>query len=125
MKVNVLKTKSYYQSLSENMLCDCAYCQNYTMQVKSEYPRISAYLEALGIDIEKPFELMFFEPDDIGMLDYLGCQYVVFGNCDDDYFDKIGHVEFRKAPSHPSTGIADEHFILEFYPITLKYNEGG
>ena len=124
MEINVPKTKEYYRTLSEDLLCKCAYCQSYTMQVKSAYPRISAYLDTLGIDIEKPFELMFFEPDKNGMLDYLGCQYIVFGSCDDDYYDEIDHVEFRRAPSHPSTGISEEHFVLEFYPITLKYDGG-
>ena len=124
MKVNVLKTRAFYQSLSEDYLCGCAYCQSYRMQVKSAYPRIAAHLETLGVDVEMPFELIFFDSDENGMLDYIGCQYIVFGSCDDAFYAEIDRVPFCKAEFHPSTEIGDEHFVLDFGPIKLK-SPGG
>ena len=121
MNVNVLKTKEYYHSITEAMLCDCSYCRNYRLQVKSAYPKVTEYLDSLGIDIENPFETSPLEPDENGMLEYCCCQYIVMGNCESEYFCKIDNVEFRVATSFPSTGIEQEHFVLELFPIRLKY----
>jgi hypothetical protein len=90
------------------------------MQIKADYPAVESYLASFGVDIEKPFETSPLEPDENDMLEYCGCQYIVFGNCPDTYRHKIGDVEFRVASSHPSTGIEEEHFVLEFFPIRLK-----
>ena len=124
MKVNVSKTKEYYDSISKDLLCDCGYCHSYRSQVKSIFPEVSEYLKSLGIDIEKPFETSPLEPDENGMLEYCGCQYVVFGVCESDYHHRIDNVEFRKATSYPRTGIEQEHFVLEFFPIKLKFDKG-
>jgi len=121
MTVDVSATQRYYRSIDGDMLCDCGYCKNYRTQVKSEYPTVAEYLSVLGADIEKPFETSPLEPDENGFVTYCGCQYIVFGTCPADYVHRIGDVTFRAASSYPSTGITDEHFVLEFYPIRLKY----
>ena len=121
MTVDVSATKAYYQSITESSLCDCGYCRSYRLQIKSAFPEVSSYLDSLGVDIEKPFETSPLEPDENGMLEYCACQYVVFGNCEDDYCHRIGNVEFRKARSYPSTSIDRVHFVLEFFPVQLKY----
>lgn len=121
MNVNVLESKEYYHSISEAMLCDCSYCRSYRLQIKSAYPLVAEYLNTLGVDIEKPFETSPLEPDENGMLEYCCCQYIVFGNCETDYHYKIGNVEFRVATSYPSTGVEQEHFVLEIFPVQLKY----
>ncbi len=121
MDANIERNRAYYSQLSSNVLCDCAYCQNYYSQVKAAYPDASAYLQSLGIDMEKPFETSPLEPEN-GNLTYCACQYIVFGSCEDEYHDKIGNVEFRKVASYPSTGISEPHFVLELAPITLKAN---
>ncbi len=121
MDVNISKTKEYYDSINSSMLCDCDYCKNFRRKVKAEYTEVSNYLKTLEIDIEKPFETSPLEPDENGILEYCACQYIVFGKCEEDHDFKIGEVNFRKAKSYPSTGIKDEHFVLEFYPIKLKY----
>jgi hypothetical protein len=54
------------------------------------------------------------------MLEYCACWYIVFGSCHDNYRHKIGDVDFCVAFTHPSTGIEEEHFVLEFSPIRLK-----
>ena len=121
MIVDVSATKDYYNSIMDSALCDCSYCRNYRLQIKSALPVVAAYLDSLGIDIEKPFETSPLEPDENGMLEYCGCQYIVFGNCDPEYHYRIGDVKFRVATSYPSTGIEQEHFVIELFPIKLKY----
>ena len=80
MNVNVTKTKEYYTTITDSKLCDCSYCRNYRLQIKSVLPEVATYLESLGIDIEKPFEISPLEPDENGMLEYCGCQYIAFVN---------------------------------------------
>lgn len=121
MNVNVPQTKEFYHSITATSLCDCSYCRSYRVQIKAASPEVAEYLDTLGIDIEQPFETSPLEPDENGMLKYCGCQYIVFGNCKSDYHHRIGNVEFRMATSHPQTGIEQEHFVLEFYPIELKF----
>lgn len=123
MNVNIPKTIEYYHSLSEASMCDCSYCRSYRLQVKSEYPKVAEYLTTLGVDIEKPFETSPLEPDENGMLEYCCCQYIVFGKCDSQYYHRVGEVEFRMATSYPSTGIEQKHFVIELFPIRLKYLE--
>ena len=121
MHADVLKTQALYRSMAEDALCICAYCRSYRAQVRAAYPEVAAYLDALGIDIEKPFETSPLEPDADGLLDYCGCQYVVLGQCGHDFRHRIGEVELRRAASHPSTGIKEEHFLIELFPIRLKF----
>ena len=120
MNVNISETKKYYHSITEASLCDCGYCRSYRLQVRSEYPKVASYLETFGIDITKPYETSAMEPDDKGILEFGCCQYVVFGNCAMDYHYKIDEVEFRVATSYPGTGIEQEHFVIELFPIKFK-----
>jgi hypothetical protein len=120
MHVDIEKTRKYYSQIKAENLCDCNYCKNYYLQIKAAYTEVASYLASLGVDIEKPFEASPLAPDEDGMLEYCACQYIVFGSCPDTYCHKIGNVEFCVATSHPSTGIAEEHFVLEFSPIRLK-----
>lgn len=120
MKVDIEKTKNYYNSITTQKLCDCDYCKNYYLQIKFAYPEVARYLEEFGIDIEKPYELAPLSPDN-NILEYCGCQYIVFGSCKDTYNHKIGDVCFHLATSFPNTGIREEHFVIEFYPIKLNY----
>ena len=120
MNVDIAKTKEYYAALADNELCDCSYCRNYRLQIKSAYPDVAEYLMTLGIDIQKPFETSPLEPDENGMLEYCCCQYIVFGSCKPEYHHRIGDVEFRIATSYPGTGIEQEHFVIEFFPVRLR-----
>lgn len=122
MDINITKTKEYYASIEDSTLCDCSYCQCYREQIRSVYPKVAEYLDLLGIDIEKPFETSPLEPDEKNMLEYCCCQYIVFGKSAPEYSYKIGDVEFRMATSYPHTGIEEEHFVLELFPIWLKYS---
>lgn len=119
MKANIKKTQAYYHSIKPESLCQCNYCKNYYAQIKAAYPEAASYLASLGIDITKPFELSPLEPDKDSFVTYSPCQYLVFGTCTSAYRHKIGAIEFRAASSYPSTGIKEEHFVLEFDPIRL------
>ena len=123
MNVNISATKDYYNSITDSSLCDCGYCRSYRLQFKSVFPKVAAYLDSLGIDIEKPFETSPLEPDENGMLEYCCCQYIALGNCELEYRHRIDNVEFRIATSYPNTGIEQEHFVIEMFPIQLKYVE--
>ncbi len=121
MNVNATKTKEYYAAISDSELCDCNYCRSYRVQVKSAYPTVAEYLGELGIDIEKPFETSPLEPNEKGILEYYCCQYIALGKCNPEYHHRVGDVEFRVATSYPSTGVEQEHFVLELFPVRLKY----
>ncbi len=121
MDINIAKTKEYYASIGESLLCDCSYCQCYREQIRSVYPKVAEYLDSLGVDIEKPFETSPLEPDEKNMLEYCCCQYIVLGKCDSKYSYQIDNVEFRVATSYPITGVAEEHFVIELFPIWLEF----
>jgi hypothetical protein len=120
VKADIEKTKKYYNSIKLETLCDCNYCKNYYMQIKTDYPAVELYLASLGVDIAKPFEISPLGQCQNGMLEYSACQYIVFGSCRDTYSHRIGDVEFHVASFYASTGIEEEHFVLEFSPIRLN-----
>ena len=117
VNIDIVKTKEYYNSLSSDMLCDCDYCKLYYAKSRKEFSELALWLDKYGVDIEKPFEVMSLEPDDNGMLDYIGVQYIVFGNFKNDNSYYIGDFNIKIADSHPDTGISDEHFVLEVIPM--------
>lgn len=121
LDLDIRKTKSYYEQISNRDLCGCAYCQNYVHEIKATYPEITEYLFSLGIDIEKPFETMPLEPDETGYIAYLSSQYIVYGEPDDFVKTVISSVNVNVAGAHPSTQINEAHFVIEIYPIRLKW----
>lgn len=114
-------TKSYYEQISNRDLCDCTYCQNYISKVRVTYPEVAKYLSSLGIDIEKPFETMPLEPDEMGYIEYISAQYIVFGELDDFVKIVIGSVNVDVADTHPSTQINEDHFVIQIYPLRLQW----
>ena len=124
MNIEVEKTREYYGAISEESLCGCGYCRSFREQVRSAYPEAAAYLDAFGIAMEKAMETSPLEPEEDGTLVYCGCQYPVFGTCQPEYRHSTGGVEFRVATSYPPTGIEDAHFVLECFPIKLKFHKG-
>lgn len=122
--MNIEKTKLFYGQFSSSDLCQCAYCQNYTKEIRKTYPMVAEYLQRIGIDIEKPFEAMPLEPDENGFIDYIAAQYIVCG--DDKDFDEtvildVNDVNVAIAQSHPSINIDEPHFVIEIFPIILKW----
>lgn len=64
---------------------------------------------------------MPLEPDKSGYIDYLRAQYIVFGKPDDFAKVKVGSVNVAIAEIHPSTQAEEPHFVIEAYPIRLKW----
>lgn len=122
MKIDYEKTKRYYKELKVEDLCDCDYCKNFRLHIRSSYPELALYFERLGVDIEKPLENTPGEPDKDGNMPYYVCQYVVFGTCPKDYHHQIGTVTIDLGMSYPSTGIEEEHFVLDACTIELKWS---
>lgn len=120
--MDIEKTEAYYKNLKAKDLCQCAYCQNYVREIKKEYRALGEYLESMGVDIEKPFETMPLEEKD-GYIEYAAAQYIVMGSTEGFKESKVGDVTITLANSHPTTGIEEEHFVIEIYPIVLKWSE--
>ena len=65
-------------------------------------------------------------PDDSGIIDYIGVQYIVFGTFLNDNSYYVGDFNIKIADSHPDTGISDEHFVLEVIPMnSMKLSLNG
>lgn len=119
MEVNLNRNFEYYQS-DESLPCDCVVCRNFFVQIKEKFPEINEYLLSLNVDICRPFELVWVELEKENKIKYWGCQYIVFGNCENDFVKKIGDIEFiNNTTFHPITGISEEHFILDFGMLVL------
>ena len=120
--MNIEKTRQYYNQLTNEDICDCAYCKNYVKEIRSSYAELANYLDTLGVDIQKPFETIPVEPAN-GMMFYSGVQYIVMG-ADEDFGETfIGDVQVSITDSHPTTDISENHFVIEISPIYLKWNE--
>ena len=117
MKIDIVKTKEYYNSLSLYMICDCDYCKLYYVKSRKEFPELALWLDKYGVDIEKPFEVMSLEPDENGILDYIGVQYIFFGNFKNDNSYYVGDFNIKIADSHSHIEIGDEHFVPGVIPI--------
>lgn len=120
--MDIEKTKDYYKNLKSKEICQCAYCQNYVREIKKEYRDLYKYLDGIGVDIKKPFEAMPLEEKD-GYIEYAAVQYIVIGSTEGFKESKVGETTIILTDSHPTTGIEEEHFVIEIYPIVLKWNE--
>lgn len=122
MTVNKAKNLEYYSSDSVDV-CDCGVCKSFILQIREKFPKIAEYFGAINVDILKPFELIWLEAED-NTIDYIGCQYIVFGICEEDFCTEIDGITItNNTDCHPSTNIADEHFILDFGEINMKLSE--
>lgn len=119
--MSIKETKQYYESLTAEYLCNCAYCRNYIREIRNAYPKVAEYLLALGVDIEKPFETIPLEPDETGGIEYLSSQYIVIGNTDGFIKTVIDTVTVDITDSHPLANIDKPHFVIEIYPVRLKW----
>lgn len=118
MDINIQNNIDYYKSEESNP-CDCGICKIYYKKIKEKYPKIAEYLESLSVDVLKPFELSWVDLEN-GEIEYILCQYIVFGRCEEDFIKKIDGVKFNLAiDNYPNTNLEKDHFVLEFGPIFL------
>lgn len=125
--MDIGKTKQYYSKIKREELCSCIYCQNYIDEISSSYPEVSEYLMTLGVDIEKPFEVLLpLDPVD-GYMKYILVQYLIVGTRDGFDETRIGNVDISFAEFHPDATYKGEHFIIDAGPFQIecrtdKYN---
>lgn len=122
--LNVGQTKQFYAQLKSSDLCSCAYCQNYIRQIRAACPGAAEYLRRMGADIEKPFEVIPLDVDEAGYADYLCAQYILCGDAGDFAETVVDALHIRLAEAHPSTRLTQAHFVIELYPIRLKWVMG-
>lgn len=120
--MTIEKTRDFYKTYDD--LCDCAYCRNYIREIKKSYPDLVAYLDKIGIDIEKPFETIPGEPCN-GLIEYFGVQYIVMGDKKDFSKTNLGEVTIELAKSFPDPGIYCIYYVIEVGPIKLKWTIEG
>ena len=120
MEVDLVKNLEYYKS-DESIPCTCEACKIFYKNIKDKYPLVAQYLEKLNIDILRPFELIWIANEKDKTIEYEGCQYIVFGKCEENFMLNIENVVFENnLHCHPSTKhINGEHFVLDFGKIIL------
>ena len=60
--VDVEATRAYYAAHNEPWItCDCAGCRNFAQAVKDLPPAVRDFFGVLGLDPEKPGEVMFYQ----------------------------------------------------------------
>ncbi|MBR3227174.1 MAG: hypothetical protein IKF68_01370 [Erysipelotrichaceae bacterium] len=117
-----MNTREYYDSLTDEDICDCIYCRNYIKRIRSSYPLLSSYLDSLCIDIEKPYETVPLEPYE-GHIVYAGVMYMVMG--DPKEFEKttVEGVDIHITDSYPYTDMKEKHYVIELDEIKLAWDE--
>lgn len=113
--IDKAKTISFYNSYQP---CDCLNCRNFCTQIKSACKDLSEYFAKFGIDIEKPWELVAFDQE--SSTEYISCQYLIFGNCSDDFEKNFNNIKLKKElDGHPSTNEYEKPNFVVFFSITL------
>lgn len=120
--MNIEKTRDFYKTYDD--LCDCAYCRNYIREIKKSYPDLVAFLDKIGVDVEKPFETMPGEPEN-NFIEYFGVQYLVMGDKIDFSKTKLGEIAIDLAKSFPDPGLDCNYYVIEVGPIKLKWTIEG
>lgn len=113
--MDINRTKAYYAGLTGDDLCRCEYCRTYVREIRSALPRLAEYLERLGVDIEKPFEVLPLD-ETADEMAYLAVQYVVIGSAEGFEETKVDDMEVFLTDSHPMTNIEEAHFVIEIVP---------
>lgn len=120
--MTIEKTRDFYKNYDD--LCDCAYCRNYIREIKKSYPDLVAFLDKIGVDVEKPFETMPGELEN-NFIEYFGVQYLVIGDKKDFSKSNLGEVTIDLAKSFPDPGLDCNYYVIEVGPIKLKWTIEG
>ena len=118
LDVDVSRTRLFYQNEKEDDLCDCDGCKNYRARVREAYPEAAAYLDTLGVSIEKPFHVSYADLDD-GFTLYFDACYILFDEADFSFHHAVGGVEIIPALIYPDPGIKEPHLVLEIAQLKL------
>ena len=121
--MDIEKTKEYYSNLKREDTCDCDYCQNYIDEIKLAYPDVSEYLSTLGVDIERPFEVLFPLDPVNGYMDYYGVEYLIAGDSGGFEETQIGDITICKTDAHPAAVYEGEYFVIIAGTFHIKCND--
>ena len=124
--MDIQGTKSYYESIKREDICQCPYCQNLIDEIKRSYPDVAEYLLSLGVNIERPFEVFLPIEDHVnGYMDYQIVQYLIVGSLDDFKETSIGGIEIGISDCHPSATYEGEYFIIDagVFHIKCRYDK--
>ena len=113
--MDIERTKQYYAKLTEEDLCRCDYCRTYVREIRNASPRLTEYLSSLGVDIEKPFEVIPLD-ETAEYMEYLAVQYVVIGSAEGFEENALEGMDVLITDSHPMTNIEEDHFVIEIVP---------
>lgn len=119
-------TKAYYENIKREDICECVYCQNLIDEIKRSYPNVAEYLLSLGVNIERPFEVLLPIEDHInGYMDYPIVQYLIVGDPDDFKETSIDDVKIGISDCHPTAAYEGEHFIIDVgvFHIKCRYDK--
>ena len=111
------RTKQYYEKLTKDDLCQCEYCRTYAREIRTALPQLAEYLERLGVDIEKPFEVIPLD-ETAEYMEYMAVQYVVIGSAEGVEENALEGMDVFVTDSHPMTDIEEAHFVIEIVPHT-------
>lgn len=123
--MDIERTKAYYAEIKREDICNCIYCQNFIDEIKRSYPDVAEYLLSIGVDIERPFEVLLPSDPIEGYMDYYLVQYLIVGNPDDFQDTKIGEVSIGISECHPDSNYSGEHFIIDAgnFHIRCRYDK--
>ena len=125
IRMNIEKTREYYENIGREDICSCIYCRNFIDEVRSSYPETADFLSSLGVDIEKPFEV-FLPSDPLdGYMDYYEAQYLIAGDSAGFSETRIGDISVYLSECHPQAVYKDEHFIIGagVFRIKCRYDK--
>jgi hypothetical protein len=118
MNIDAEKTKLFYEKFEPCLCGDCTYYYNHFQE---EQPEICKFLESLGVNPVKPFELisLFFQSEQ--KMEYCNCMYVVFGSIEGEYEKEINGIKIKaNNDCFPDTQIDEDHFLLNFGPVIMQ-----
>ena len=116
-------TVQYYQ---EHTLCDCPECRNFYAQAREKFPRLTAFLAELGVDIQRPDEIGSLAMGD--EVDYHFAAYTVNGRIlehDGSEIDiRDGEALLRVVIDNsyfPNEQKVDNYFTVTVYGVRLPW----
>ena len=118
--MDIEKTREYYKNYPREDTCSCEYCQNLIDEIRGAYPELAAFLDSIGVDIERPFEASLPYEHEKGVWLFPFVQYLVVGSSDGFEKTTINGMDVCLCTCHPASTYKGEHFIIDFGPVFIK-----
>ena len=123
--MDIEQTKAYYAGIPREDICGCDWCQNLIDEIKGAYPEAAAYLLSLGVNIERPFEVLLPADPVDGYLTYPIVQYLIVGDSDGFQETQIGDIAIGISDCHPTATYQGTHFIIDagVFHLRCRYDK--